>query len=243
MRILVVDDEIKLALYLQRGLAEAGGYVVDVAHTGEAGLALALERVYDLVVLDVMLPDIDGFVLLARLRAQRQMPVLMLTARDSVGDRVRGLHSGADDYLVKPFSFSELAARVHALLRRQGRTGAEGVAAAGEIDIRLDPVRRRAYREGREIALTAQECALLRLLLQHQGVVLSRTAIAERLWNIQADSEVNVIEVAMRRLRLKLDAPFATKILHTVRGRGYVLEERAAELPADEPPHAAGPSA
>ena len=226
MRILVVEDETKQAAYLRRGLVEAGGHTVDVAHRGDDGLYLATGEHYDLIVLDVMLPGGDGFYVLEALRRCSETPVLMLTARDRVEDRVRGLRSGADDYLVKPFAFSEFLARVDALLRRAGSrrndTGQRLVLA----DLELDPIRRRARRGDRQISLTAQEYSLLALLLQRQGEVLSRNELAEQLWGVSFDSDTNVIEVAIRRLRLKLDAPEEAKLLHTLRGMGYVLEHR-----------------
>ncbi len=225
MRLLVVEDEKKQADYLRKGLMEAGGHVVDVAHRGDDGLHLATEGRYDLIVLDVMLPGIDGFEVLAALRRTCATPVLMLTARDRVEDRVRGLRGGADDYLVKPFAFSEFLARVQALLRRSSPREPDGrlqkLRLAG---VELDPIRRRVYRDGRPIPLTAQEFSLLALLLRRQGEVLSRHELAEQLWGVNFDSDTNVIEVAIRRLRVKLDQPFQEKLLHTVRGMGYMLE-------------------
>lgn len=226
MRVLVVEDEKKQAAYLRRGLMEAGGHTVDVAHTGADGLHLASVERYDLIVLDVMLPGIDGFGVLSALRASTDTPVLMLTARDRVEDRVRGLQGGADDYLVKPFAFSEFLARVQALLRRCGPRRPELGPNLKFADLELDPVRRKAHRDGRAIALTAQEYSLLALLLQRQGEVLSRNELAEQLWGVNFDSDTNVIEVAVRRLRIKLDEPFPRRLLHTVRGMGYVLDER-----------------
>lgn len=227
MRILVVEDDPKQADYLRRGLVESGGHAVDVAHRGDDGLHLATVERYDLFVLDVMLPGLDGFGVLAGLRRATDAPVLMLTARDRVEDRVRGLQSGADDYLVKPFAFSEFLARVQALLRRSGpRRADDGLGQVQLADLELDPRRRRAYRAGRQITLTAQEYSLLALLLQRQGEVLSRNELAEQLWGVSFDSDTNVVEVAIRRLRLKLDHPGEEKLLHTVRGMGYVLERR-----------------
>jgi heavy metal response regulator len=227
MRSLVVEDDPKQADYLRRGLVESGGHAVDVAHRGDDGLHLATVERYDLFVLDVMLPGLDGFGVLAGLRRATDAPVLMLTARDRVEDRVRGLQSGADDYLVKPFAFSEFLARVQALLRRSGpRRADDGLGQVQLADLELDPRRRRAYRAGRQITLTAQEYSLLALLLQRQGEVLSRNELAEQLWGVSFDSDTNVVEVAVRRLRLKLDHPGEEKLLHTVRGMGYVLERR-----------------
>ncbi|WP_028604030.1 heavy metal response regulator transcription factor [Ottowia thiooxydans] len=226
MRILVVEDDWKQADYLRRGLMEAGGYTVDIASRGDDGLHLAAVERYDLFVLDVMLPGIDGFGVLSGLRITSNAPVLMLTARDRVEDRVRGLQSGADDYLVKPFAFSEFLARVQALLRRSSVRRTDEAEQFQLEDLELDPRRRRAYRSGRQITLTAQEYSLLALLLHRQGEVLSRNELAEQLWGVSFDSDTNVVEVAIRRLRLKLDQPEEEKLLHTVRGMGYVLERR-----------------
>ena len=227
MRLLVIEDEVKLAEYLRKGLTEEG-YVVDVAHNGVDGLHLAMEADYDLLVLDGMLPGIDGLGLLAALRQSKQTPVLMLTARIRVEDRVKGLQGGADDYLVKPFAFSELVARIQVLLRRaRPARDAEGATVLGLSDLEMDLMRRKATRAGRRLDLTAKEFTLLALLLRRQGEVLSRTEIAEQVWDINFDSATNVIDVAVRRLRGKLDAPFERTLLHTVRGMGYVLEERA----------------
>lgn len=226
MKLLVIEDEVKLAEYLRKGLTEEG-FVVNVAHNGIDGLHLALESDYDLLVLDSMLPGIDGLSLLTALRQSRQTPVLMLTARVSVEDRVRGLQSGADDYLVKPFAFSELLARIQGLLRRAGPNRATGdMTVLGLADLEIDLVRRKALRAGRRLDLTAQEFGLLALFVRRQGEVLSRTEIAEQVWDMNFDSATNVIDVAVRRLRSKLDAPFERTLLHTVRGMGYVLEER-----------------
>jgi heavy metal response regulator len=226
MRLLVVEDEVKLAAYLRKGLTEEG-FVVDVAHDGVDGLHLAMEYDYDLLVLDAMLPGIDGLGVLAALRQSKQTPVLMLTARIRVEDRVKGLQSGADDYLVKPFAFSELVARIQVLLRRaRPPREADGAAVFGLDDLELDLLRRKATRAGRRLDLTAKEFNLLALLLRRQGEVLSRTEIAEQVWDMNFDSGTNVIDVAIRRLRGKLDVPFERSLLHTVRGMGYVLEAR-----------------
>jgi two-component system, OmpR family, copper resistance phosphate regulon response regulator CusR len=225
MRLLVIEDELKLSDYLHKGLSE-NGYVVDVAHDGIEGRHLATQGDYGLVLLDLMLPGVDGFGVLKAIRARGQMPVLMLTARDKVEDRVRGLQEGADDYLVKPFAFSELLARVGALLRR----GASGATPAGTqlrlADLEVDLVSRKATRADKRLELTAKEFSLLSLLLRRRGQILSRTTLAEQVWDMNFDSDTNVVEVAVRRLRAKLDDPFAPKLLHTVRGMGYVLEER-----------------
>jgi two-component system copper resistance phosphate regulon response regulator CusR len=235
MRILVVEDDPKLADYLHRALGE-NGYVVDLARDGIEGRRLALDGDYALVVLDIMLPGIDGFGLLMALRERRRTPVLMLTARERVEDRVRGLEAGADDYLVKPFAFSELLARVGAQLRRGAASSAAPVASATLMslaDLELDLVSRKAVRAGQRLHLTAKEFALLTLLLRRQGQILSRSTLAEQVWDMNFDSDTNVVEVAVRRLRAKLDDPFRGKLLHNVRGMGYVLEQRSGEaLPA-----------
>ena len=221
MKILIVEDEPKTGDYLRRGLAEAG-FVVDLARDGLDGLHLGLNGDYDLVVLDVMLPTLDGWGVLQTLRRSgREMPVLFLTARDQVEDRVRGLELGADDYLVKPFAFSELLARVRTLLRRSRNKEPELLRAA---DLELDLLRRRVSRAGQRIELTAKEFALLELLLRRQGEVLPRSLIASQVWDMNFDSDTNVIEVAVRRLRAKVDDPFEPKLIRTVRGMGYVLE-------------------
>jgi two-component system copper resistance phosphate regulon response regulator CusR len=224
--VLVIEDESKLADYVKRGLAEAG-YTVDVARDGIEGRYLALEGDYQLVVLDIMLPGIDGFGVLAALREKRNTPVLMLTARDRVEDRVEGLQSGADDYLVKPFAFSELLARVAALLRR-GPAATEATTSRMAVsDLEMDLLSRKAWRAGQRLDLTAKEFSLLALLARRKGQILSRTTIAEQVWDMNFDSDTNVVEVAVRRLRSKMDDPFKPKLLHNVRGMGYVLEERA----------------
>ena len=227
MRLLVIEDEAKLAAYLHKGLTE-NGYVVDVAANGIDGRHLAQEGSYDLFLLDVMLPGVDGFGVLKSIRARGNAPVLMLTARDKVDDRVRGLQEGADDYLVKPFAFSELLARIGALLRR-GLSSTNGLMTMLQLaDLELDLASRKAYRAGQRLELTAKEFALLTLLLRRRGQILSRTTIAEQVWDMNFDSDTNVVEVAVRRLRSKMDEPFAAKLLHTVRGMGYVLEDRSA---------------
>ncbi len=224
MRILVVEDELKLAEYLRKGLSEQG-FIVDLARNGIDGRHLATEGQYDLIVLDVMLPGMDGFAVLAALRLTHRTPVLMLTARDRVEDRVRGLHGGADDYLLKPFAFTELLARIRALLRRSGQPQSEATTLR-LADLELDLLRRKAMRAGQRLALTAKEFSLLALLLRRSGEVLARTTLAEQVWDMNFDSDTNVVDVAVRRLRAKLDDPFPTKLLHTVRGMGYVLEHR-----------------
>lgn len=225
MRILVVEDEVRLADYLKKGLSE-NGYVVDLAHDGIDGKHLAIEGEYDLVLLDVMLPGIDGFGVLHALREQKNTPVLMLTARDKVEDRVQGLKGGADDYLVKPFAFTELLARVEALLRRGLGKNSQAVTMLRLADLEIDLARRKATRANKRLDLTPKEFTLLTLLLRRQGEVLSRTVLAEQVWDMHFDSETNVIDVAVRRLRSKLDDGFEKPLLHTVRGMGYVLEPR-----------------
>jgi len=221
MKILIVEDEQKTGDYLKQGLSEAG-FTVDLARDGTDGLHLALTENYDLLVLDVMLPGLDGWQVLQRVRQEnKQMPVLFLTARDQIKDRVKGLELGADDYLVKPFAFSELLARVRTLLRRGKSKEPELLQAA---DLELDLVRRRVTRAGNRIELTAKEFALLELLLRRQGEVLPRSLIASQVWDMNFDSDTNVIEVAIRRLRAKIDDDFEPKLIKTLRGMGYVLE-------------------
>jgi len=227
MRILVIEDERKLADYLKRALSEHN-YIVDVAFDGSSGLHLAREVQYDLILLDVMLPEMDGLSVLRALRRSDSVPVLMLTARGKVEDRVRGLQDGADDYLVKPFALSELLARVLALSRRSLRAASEthnqNVLWVGDLE--LDLLSRKATRAGCRLDLTAKEFTLLTLLMRKEGQVLSRSDLAEQVWDINFNSNTNVVEVAVRRLRGKVDDPFETKLLHTVRGMGYVLELR-----------------
>jgi heavy metal response regulator len=226
MKLLVVEDELKLAGYLHKGLTEEG-YVVDLAHTGVDGLHLAVSGDYDLILLDGMLPAIDGLTVLGTLRLSKQTPVLMLTARGRVEDRVQGLTAGADDYLVKPFAFSELLARIQTILRRAGTIRPSPESTLLKLaDLELDLLRRKATRAGQRLDLTPKEFNLLSLLMRREGEVLSRTELAAQVWDMNFDSETNVVEVAVRRLRTKLDQPFETSLLHTVRGMGYVLERR-----------------
>ncbi|WP_459615771.1 heavy metal response regulator transcription factor [Bordetella sp. 2513F-2] len=225
MRVLVVEDEEKTSSYILRGLTELG-YTVDVADSGTDGLHLALEFDYDAIVLDLMLPGMDGHSVLERLRRRKSTPVIMLSARGAVDDRVTGLRKGADDYLPKPFSFTELVARLQAQTRRRG----DGVEATMlQIDdLLIDLLARKVTRAGQRLDLTAKEFSLLSLLARHQGEVMSKLMIAEQVWDMNFDSDVNVVEVAVKRLRAKVDAPYPNKLLHTVRGMGYVLESRQA---------------
>lgn len=222
MRILVIEDEKKSALYLEKGLRESG-YDVDVADHGDTGLKLALDADYDLIVLDVMLPGRDGWSVMQELRkAGKPTPVLFLTARDTVDDRVKGLELGADDYLVKPFAFSELQARIRSILRRNPARQPELVKIG---DLELDLFKQRALRAGKKLDLTPKEFSLLSLLARRAGEVLSRNTIAEQVWDMTFDSDTNVVDVHVRRLRSKLDDPYDRKLIHTVRGVGYVLNE------------------
>ncbi len=221
MKILIVEDELKTGNYLKQGLTEAG-FNTDLVRDGKDGLHAATTESYDLIVLDVMLPGLDGWSVLQRIReAGESVPVLFLTARDQVHDRVKGLELGADDYLVKPFAFSELLARVRSLMRRAKTKEPEVLRVA---DMELDLLRRRVTRGGKRIALTAKEFALLELLLRRHDEVLPRSLIASQVWDMNFDSDTNVIEVAVRRLRAKIDDGFEPKLIHTIRGMGYVLE-------------------
>jgi two-component system OmpR family response regulator len=222
MRALVVEDESKMAALLRRGLQEEG-FAVDVAATGEDGAWLGNENDYDVILLDAMLPDIDGFEVCRRLRAAgRWPPILMLTARDGVRDRVAGLDAGADDYLTKPFSFDELFARIRALLRR-GPSERPTVLAAG--DLVLDPATRGVTRGSDEIDLTPKEFAMLELFLRHAGEALTRTRILEHVWDFAYEGDSNVVDVYVRYLREKVDRPFGRRSIETVRGVGYRLRE------------------
>jgi two-component system, OmpR family, copper resistance phosphate regulon response regulator CusR len=228
MRLLIVEDETKTAEYLRKGLGEQG-CAVDLADNGVDGQHLALVHDYDVIVLDAMLPGLDGFEVLRSLRQVKQTPVIMLTARDRIEDRVRGLRDGADDYLIKPFSFLELVARLQALQRR-GRS--QEPAQLRIADLQIDLIARKAWRGATRIDLTAKEFALLAVLARRQGQILSKTAIAELVWDMNFDSNTNVVEVGIKRLRAKIDAAFAPKLLHTIRGMGYVMELRADDAAA-----------
>lgn len=221
MRILIVEDEIKAAQYLKEALMQSG-YQAESSHDGIDGLFLAQSGNFDLIILDVMLPGIDGWSFIGRLRERSQVPVLFLTAKDAVADRVKGLELGADDYLVKPFSYAELLARVRTLLRRNPVRQQEIFELA---DLQVDALKRRTTRGGQRIDLTNKEFALLHLLLQHKGEVMSRSQIASQVWDMNFDSDTNVVDVAIRRLRAKIDDDFTVKLIQTVRGMGYRIED------------------
>jgi two-component system copper resistance phosphate regulon response regulator CusR len=217
-----VEDETKAGEYLRKGLSESG-FVVDLAQNGLDGLHMAQTNTYDVIVLDVMLPGLDGWKVIEELRKTKETPVLFLTAKDQLEDRVKGLELGADDYLIKPFAFAELLARIRTLLRRGPIREAELLKIA---DMEIDVLKRRVTRAGERIDLTAKEFALLHLLAKRKGEVLSRSLIASQVWDMNFDSDTNVVDVAIRRLRVKVDDPYSSKLVHTVRGMGYVLEER-----------------
>ena len=222
MRILVIEDDARAVTYLHKGLSEAG-YAVESALNGEDGLDFATTRPFDLIILDVMLPRRNGWSVMTELRRQTETPVIFLTARDAVPDRIKGLELGADDYLVKPFSFSELLARVRTVLRRGPVHESTLLRIA---DLELDLVRHQARRGGSQLTLTAKEFSLLALMARRRGEVLTRTQIAELVWDIHYHSDSNVVDVAIARLRRKADHGFSTELIHTVRGVGYVMEER-----------------
>ena len=222
MKVLIVEDEPKVVDYLRTGLTEHG-WSVEAAFDGEEGAYLAIEYDFDVIVLDVMLPKLDGYGVLKALRARKQTPVIMLTARDRIDDRVLGLREGADDYLTKPFSFRELVERLHALTRRT-RSQESNVLVIGDLSV--DLINRRATRDGIRLDLTAKEFQLLSVLARRRGETLSKTVITEQVWDINFESNANVVETAVKRLRAKLDGPFSAKLLHTIRGMGYVLELR-----------------
>ena len=220
MRILVVEDELKAGDYLQSGLTESG-YTVDLARNGADGLHLALEMDYDIVVLDVMMPEMDGWQVLEKLREQKDTPVLFLTARGQLADRLKGLNLGADDYLIKPFSFAELVARIRTLLRRGPQRQEDVLRIA---DLQIDVLKRRVTRGDSKITLTNKEFALLHFFVTHRDEVLSRSLIASRVWDMNFDSDTTVVDVAVRRLRQKVDDPFDKRLIHSVRGVGYRCE-------------------
>lgn len=223
MHALIIEDNTKTADYIAKGLSE-NAFQVHVAHNGADGLDLLSKRTFDVIILDVMMPHIDGWEVVKRLRENGcQTPVLFLTARDDVSDRVRGLELGADDYLVKPFAFTELLARVRSLLRRKQPNTTESIQVA---DLTLDLVKHKAYRGNKKINLTGKEFKLIVLLATRKSEVLSRSYIAEQVWDIHFDSDTNIVDVAIRRLRQKIDDPFEKKLIHTQRGMGYLLEER-----------------
>ena len=222
MKALIIEDEEKTVAYLRKGLSE-NGFVVDAEHDGTSGLARARSGEYDVLIVDIMLPGIDGYGVVSALRSQGiETPILFLTARDDVADRVRGLDLGADDYLVKPFAFSELLARVRSILRRAPNRNADKLRIA---DLEIDVATRKIVRDGKSIDLTTKEFLLLSLLARRVGEPLSRTVIAERVWGMNFDPGTNVVDVHVRRLRMKVDEPFSRKLIHTVRGVGYVLED------------------
>lgn len=223
MHILIIEDEAKTAAYLHKGLTEQG-FVVDLAYDGQNGLFMAQQGNYDLIILDIMLPKLDGWRVIQQFRlTDRKVPVIFLSARDTIEDRVKGLEQGADDYLVKPFAFSELLARIRSLLRRGHVKQAETLTIA---DLEIDYLKHKVSRSGKPIDLTPKEFALLSLLARRKGEVLSRTLIAEQVWDMNFDSDTNIIDVAIRRLRQKIDHQHTIKLIHTVRGVGYFMDER-----------------
>jgi two-component system copper resistance phosphate regulon response regulator CusR len=224
VRILIIEDEKKTANYLQKGFAEHG-FTADVAIDGQAGLNAAMDSAYDMIILDIMLPEVDGWAVLSRLRqAGKDVPAILLTARDAVHDRVRGLELGADDYLVKPFAFSELLARVRTILRRTAATHPDKIQIA---DMEMDLVHQKVRRGGEMIELTPKEFSLLSLFARRKGETLSRDLIGREIWDMTLDTGTNVVDVHVRRLRAKIDDPFEQKLIHTVRGAGYVLRDQA----------------
>lgn len=221
MRILVVEDDKKIATFLEKGLQEAG-FSVDVSHSGTDGLSLALTEPYCAAVIDIMLPELDGLSLIDRLRAAKiEIPVLILSARQSVDDRIEGLQRGGDDYMVKPFSFNELLARIHALLRRGQKNADASMLTIGELQ--LDPLTRQVTRQGEKLELPAKEYALLELLMRNPDRVISKTSILERIYDYNFDPQTNVVDVLVCRLRNSVDKKYDSKLIHTVRGMGYVL--------------------
>ncbi len=230
MRFLIIEDEKRVAHFVKKGLEEES-YAVDVAETGKGGLFLAETESYDLVILDILLPDIDGVEVLKQLRLKgAKIPVLMLTARKTVQDKVEALNSGADDYLTKPFAFAELVARIRALLRR----GDAQLALSGSIikiaDMTIDLISRKVIRNGKNIVLTSKEFALLEYFVRNQERVLTRTMIAEHVWDYNFDTVTNLVDVHVKNLRRKIDGEFELKLIHTVRGTGYVMRESCDEI-------------
>lgn len=222
MRVLIVEDERKISDFIRRGLKEEG-YSVDAAYDGEEGHFLAATGEYDLIVLDIMLPKIDGINLCRKLREEKiAVPIMMLTAKDSVRDRVKGLDSGADDYLIKPFAFEEFLARIRALLRKRDT---DAVTKMQVSDLALDLMTHKVSRSGREIELTTKEYALLEYLMRNAGTVVTRTMISEHVWDVNFDTYTNVIDVYINYLRNKIDRGHKDKLIHTLRGRGYVLKK------------------
>lgn len=222
MRILIIEDEEKIANFLSKGLKESG-FIVSTAKDGQEGLFLAQEYSFDLVILDIMLPKLDGWAVIKQLRLiNPSLRILFLTARSHLNDKIKGFDLGADDYVVKPFSFSELLARIKALLRRANSKPVDTIEIA---DLRIDLITHKVTREQTNIYLTTQEFALLNFLAQHVGEVLSRTLIAESVWDINFDSGTNVVDVAIKRLRHKIDDPFEKKLIHTIRGIGYAFKD------------------
>ncbi|MBA2711607.1 MAG: heavy metal response regulator transcription factor [Tatlockia sp.] len=222
MRLLIIEDEIKTAAYLEKGLKE-NGFIVNVAHDGREGLFLANEYTYDLVILDVMLPVVDGWTVIKELKKlQSDIRILFLTAKDGLSDKIKGFELGADDYLIKPFAFSELLARINALLRRHAIQRTDKLTIA---DLEIDQLKHKVLRNNQRIDLTSQEFKLLVFLVENKGKVLSRTLLAESVWGINFYTETNVVDVAVKRLRHKIDADFEKKLIYTLRGRGYYIDE------------------
>ena len=223
MRVLIIEDDQEAASYIAKALRESG-HAADLAHDGESGLSMARDEGYDVLIVDRMLPRLDGLSIIRTLRDEgRDVPVLILSALGEVDDRVKGLKSGGDDYLTKPFAFSELLARVRVVLRRPQLQQSQII----EIeDLKIDLLKQKVQRAGKQISLTQKEFVLLSLLAQRTGYALSRTMIAEQVWDMNFDSDTNVVDVAIRRLRSKIDDPFSIKLIHTVRGVGYVLERK-----------------
>jgi heavy metal response regulator len=222
MRVLLVEDEKKVASFIKKGLEEQG-YAVDLASDGKTGLAMALDQIHDLLILDINLPEIDGLTVLGQVRGKKVVtPVLLLTVRATIEDKVIGLDTGADDYLSKPFSFEELLARVRALLRRHSKSKSPVLSLA---DLSLDPASRQVFRGGNRIELTSKEFAILEYFLRNVGRVLTRSMIINHAWDYDYEAETNVVDVYIAYLRKKIDAPYHPKLLHTIRGTGYVLRE------------------